>query len=67
MRYGLAMILMCAAAMPAAAAPPTPSLKSLAASQADSLVQTAKTSRAHAHRQSRRDNGIHPLVGSGDY
>jgi hypothetical protein len=53
--------------MPAASALPTISPNSLSASKADPVAQAAAHSRPHAHRQSRKDNGIHPLVGSGDY
>ncbi|MGA2638452.1 hypothetical protein [Methylocella sp.] len=67
MRYVLATIFVCTVGMPAASALPTVSPNSLSASKADPMVQAATHSRPHAHRQSRKDNGIHPLVGSGDY
>jgi hypothetical protein len=67
MRYVLATIFVCTVGMPAASALPTVSPNSLWASKADPMVQAATHSRPHSHRQSRKDNGIHPLVGSGDY
>ncbi len=67
MRYILATIFVCTVGMPAAFALPTISPNALSASKADPVAQAAAHSRPHAHRQSRKDNGIHPLVGSGDY
>ena len=66
MRYILATILICSLAIPAASALPAAGPAPLSASKADRVMQAAH-SRPHAHRQSRKDNGIHPLVGSGDY
>ena len=66
MRYMLVAILVVAGA-PAASALPAVSPTLVAASKAEPLVQVAKRTRTHAHRASRKDNGIHPLVGSGDY
>jgi hypothetical protein len=67
MRYVLATIFVCTVGMPAASALPTVGPNSLSASKADPMVQAATHSRPHSHRHSRRDDSIHPLVGSGDY
>lgn len=67
MRYVLATIFVCVAGMPAAAAVPMVSPASLSVSKADLVAQVAKRSRPKPQRQSRKDSGIHPLVGSGDY
>jgi hypothetical protein len=66
MRYILVAILVGAGA-PAASALPTVGPIVVAASKAEAVIQVAKRSRQSAHRASRKDNGIHPLVGSGDY
>jgi hypothetical protein len=72
MRYVLAVIVLCAFA-PAASALPLSGASGLAASKSSPVVQFVKHSRALAsHRKSSKsgkggDNGIHPLVGSGDY
>ncbi len=67
MRYILATIFICSLAIPAASALPAASPAPLSAPKAAPVTQAAARSRPHAHRQSRKDNGIHPLVGSGDY
>ena len=67
MRYILATIFICSLGIPAASALPAASPNSLSASKADAVTQAAARNRPHAQRQSRKDNGIHPLVGSGDY
>ena len=79
MRYVLAAIFVCAVSMPAASALPKVIPSSLLVSKADPLMQAVKRSRPGAHHQSRNadgshhrhsrkgDDGIHPLVGSGDY
>jgi hypothetical protein len=79
MRYALATIFVCAVGMPAASAPPTVSPNSVSVSKVDPLVQVVKRNRPHSNRHSRGgdsirhrhsrsgDDGIHPLVGSGDY
>ena len=67
MRYFLAAILVYAIGVPAASALPAAGANSLSAPKAEPIMQAAARSRPHAQRQSRKDNGIHPLVGSGDY
>jgi hypothetical protein len=72
MRYVLAAIFVCAVARPAAFAMPTARANSVSVSKADPLVQAVKRNRPHSHRphshrHSRSEDGIHPLVGSGDY
>jgi hypothetical protein len=71
MRYVLATIFVCTVGMPAASALPTVSPNSLSASKADPMVQEVRRNRPHSHRHSHRhsrsDDGIRPLVGSGDY
>jgi len=78
MRYVLAAIFVCAVGMPAASALPTVSPNSVSVSKADPLVQAVGRHRPHPyrharsgngirHRHARSDDGIHPLVGSGDY
>ena len=67
MRYVLATIFVCTVGMPAASALPTVSPNSLSASKADPMVQEVRRNRPHSHRHSRSDDGIRPLVGSGDY
>ncbi len=79
MRYVLAAIFASAVPIAAAAALPTVSPNSLSVSKAVPLVQVVKRNRPHSHHQSRSggsnhhrhsrrgDDGIHPLVGSGDY
>lgn len=67
MRYVLAAIFICAAGMSLASALPTASPHSVSVSKAAPIVQATKRNRPHAHHHSRRDDGIHPLVGSGDY
>jgi hypothetical protein len=78
MRYVLAAIFICAAGMPAAFALPTVSPNSVSVSKPDPLVQVVRRNRPHSrrhtrsedgvrHRHSRSGDGIHPLVGSGDY
>jgi hypothetical protein len=72
MRYVLAAIVICSFA-PVASALPLSGASGFAASKSNPVVQLAKHSRAQAsHRKSSKsgkggDNGIHPLVGSGDY
>ncbi len=66
MRYILATIFACTIGMPAAFALPAVGPNSLSTSKAGPMVQMVK--RNHPSSQhSRKDNGIHPLVGSGDY
>ena len=67
MRYVLAAIFVCAVGVPAASALQTVSPNSASVSKADPIVQVVKRNRLRAHRHSRSNNGIHPLVGSGDY
>jgi hypothetical protein len=71
MRYVLATIFVCTVGMPPASALPTVSPNSLSASKADLIVQEVRRNRPHSHRHSHRhsrsDDGIRPLVGSGDY
>jgi len=79
MRYVLVAIFVCAVGMPAASALPTVSPNSVSVSKADPLVQVVRHNRPPSHRHSRSgdairhrhgrsgDDGIHPLVGSGDY
>jgi hypothetical protein len=67
MRYVLVAIFVCAVSMPAASALPAVSPNSVSVSKAGAIVQVVRRNRPHSHRQSRRDDGIHPLVGSGDY
>jgi hypothetical protein len=70
MRTILAVILLCALEMPAASALPAAGANPVAVSKADFFAQAAKRSRPPARRSSRNSNsanGIHPLVGSGDY
>jgi hypothetical protein len=79
MRYIFAVILVCALNIPEASALPTVSPDLASVPKADLFVQVAGRSRPRAHhhsgsgdgtrhRHSRRgDDGIHPLVGSGDY
>jgi hypothetical protein len=79
MRYVLAAIFICAAGMSEACALPTDNPDPVSVSKADQLVQVVRRSRPHSHHRSRSgdgirhhhsrsgDDGIHPLVGSGDY
>jgi len=79
MRYIFAVILVCTLSVPEASALPTVNPNLASVSKADSFVQVVGHSRSRAHhysrsqdgtrhRHSRRgDDGIHPLVGSGDY
>ena len=67
MRYVLAAIFVCAVGMPAASALQTVSSNSVSVWKADPIVEVVKRNRSRAHRHSRSSNGIHPLVGSGDY
>ncbi len=67
MRYVLAAIFVCMVGMPAASALPALSANSVSVSKANPIVQVAKRKRAPVHRHSRGSDGIHPLVGSGDY
>lgn len=68
MRYVLAALLTCAFCAPASALPiaNTPAL-----TKASPVVQVAKKAKAAAastkSKSKKSDNGIHPLVGSGDY
>ena len=79
MRYIFAVILVCALKIPEASALPTVNPDLASVSKADSFVQVAGHNRPRAHHYSRSgdgtrhrhsrhaDDGIHPLVGSGDY
>jgi hypothetical protein len=79
MRYVLAAIFVCTVGMPAASALPTVSPNWVSVSKADPRVQVVRRNRPHprvqvvsrnrphSHRHSRSGDGIHPLVGSGDY
>ncbi len=78
MRYVLAAIFVCAVGMPAASALPTVGPYSLSVLKGNPIVQVVRRNRPHSHRDrrsgdgirhrhSRSGNGIHPLVGSGDY
>ncbi len=66
MRYILAVIFVCAIDVPVAPALPAVGPASLSAAREDSVVQVVRR-RPHSNRHSRREDGIHPLVGSGDY
>lgn len=69
MRYILSVILFCAIGAPVASALPTMNASGLSAS--DNVVQVAKKSGGGAKsakaKSKKQDNGIHPLVGSGEY
>lgn len=67
MRYGLAVIFICALGIAAASALPAVGPRTVSVSKGDPVVQAAKRSHPPAHRHGRADNGIHPLVGSGNY
>ncbi len=78
MRYVFAAIFVCAVGMLAASALPMVGPNSVSVSKADTLVQLVGRHRPHPyrharsgngirHRHARSDDGIHPLVGSGDY
>ncbi|WP_020174209.1 hypothetical protein [Methyloferula stellata] len=68
MRYGLAVIFICAIGSGAASALPMVGPHTVSVSKAAAVVQAAKRNHAPpAHRHGRADNGIHPLVGSGNY
>lgn len=77
MRYVLAAIFVCAVSMPAQSALAPAGPNSVSLPKADPLVQMVRHIRPHAYRHSRSrvrhrhgrsgDDGIHPLVGSGDY
>jgi|GEM_PF-1115740 len=78
MRYVLAAILIYGAGMTAASALPAVSPNLVSVSKGGPLVQVVKSNRhpsyRHSrgkgggrHHHSRGDDGIHPLVGSGDY
>jgi hypothetical protein len=72
MRYLLAVTVLCAFA-PAAFALPLAGAAGISASKSSPVVQLVKHRSAQAshHKSSKSgkggDNGIHPLVGSGDY
>jgi hypothetical protein len=79
MRYVFAVIFACALNIPEVSALPVVSANLTSVSEADSFVQVAGRSRPRAHHHGRSedgtrhrhgrhgDDGIHPLVGSGDY
>jgi hypothetical protein len=67
MQYGLALILICAAGIAAASALPVAGPRTVSISKAEPAIQIAKRNRVTARHRSRSDNGIHPLVGSGNY
>lgn len=79
MRYVLAAIFVCAIGTPAAFALPTVGPNSISVSKSDPFVHVVRRNRPHSHHHSRSGNGIrhrlsrsgndgiHPLVGSGDY
>ena len=67
MRYVLAMIFVCAVGIDATSALPTTSARTVSVVTTAPIVQVAKRNRSAAHRQNNSANGIHPLVGSGDY
>ena len=68
MRYLHAVIFIYAVGTAPASALPIANPHLVAASQADQIVQVAKHARPAAHHHSSRaGNGVHPLVGSGDY
>lgn len=67
MRYVLAAILVCAVGAPAASALPAGGPKSVSLTLADPIVQVAKRAKVAAAKPKKKDSGIHPLVGSGDY
>ena len=78
MRYVFVAIFVCGVGLPMAFALPAVSRNSLSVSKADPFVQSVKRYRLHAYRHGRSGegtrhhhgrggDGIHPLVGSGDY
>jgi hypothetical protein len=67
MRYLRAVIFVYAVGMAPTFALPTVNSHLISASKADHIVQVTKHVRPAAHRHSRAENGVHPLVGSGDY
>lgn len=68
MRYFLAALLVCAFSVPASALPVA---NAPALTNANAVIQVAKKAKAPApsakSKSKKSDNGIHPLVGSGDY
>ncbi|HMK89320.1 MAG TPA: hypothetical protein VK446_06780 [Methylocystis sp.] len=67
MRYVLAAIFVCALGLPAASALPTGGADPAYLSKATPIEQAAKRKGSRPQKHSRGTNGIHPLVGSGDY
>ncbi len=67
MRYGLALIFAYMAGMAAASALPAVSPHTVSMSKTDPVAHVAKRGRPLARHRTRADNGIHPLVGSGNY
>lgn len=77
MRYVFSAIIVCALGIPAAFALPTAGASHVAMTNSDMTLVAKRsggnaksTSSAKASRTARgktQDNGIHPLVGSGDY
>jgi hypothetical protein len=67
MQYLRAVIFVYAVGMAPASALPMVGSHLISASKVDSIVQVTKHARPAAHRHSRSGNGVHPLVGSGDY
>jgi hypothetical protein len=67
MRYLHAVIFVYAVGTGPASALPIANPHLVAASKAEQIVQIAKHARPAAHHHSRAGNGVHPLVGSGDY
>ena len=67
MRYLGAVIFIYAVGMAPASALPMANSHMVSAAKADQIVQLAKHVRSAAHHNSRAGNGVHPLVGSGDY
>jgi hypothetical protein len=67
MRYLRAVIFVYAVGMAPASALPMANPHMVSASEADQMIQVVKHVRHAAHHHSRAGNGVHPLVGSGDY
>lgn len=67
MRYLHAVIFVYAVGTTPVSALPIANSHMAAASKSDQIVQLVKHARPAAHRRSHAGNGVHPLVGSGDY
>jgi hypothetical protein len=67
MRYLRAVIFVYAVGTIPVSALPAINPHVVSASKAGEIVQIVKHARPAAHHRSRAGNGVHPLVGSGDY